>query len=416
VPWFTPAPYQSSYPYNYYPGYTSMPGMMPGYGYGYQSPYQGNDARIPEAWWGGDYTLPSQPGQKLPSYPSEPADGYKYQLVKVGEIDRAPMAMFEHQGELVISAITRNGISETPVWSYQEGEGVQKRSKLPEQAESGHYGYSFGDGFHLTPESHEGMVDYTASSPDGPWTKHDYSHLNPHSYKNLKWGFSYKCPVTDRQFMGFGNSDHPGVVISYNSDSGEWETFAAPEDMRFPTGLGVITGGSNNGSVLISSCTYGSTRIHLVDKNGNSEKVKDFGQWGVVRADHNERVAYFMGEDGKVFWSSFDDLHNWKECKYQKPAGEVDHVEGLGEPNIHPQTGRMIFPAVDGDNGNTGFYEASREGSDIVLKEVAWLGGVGQWGGKSAVVGDDFYFGSGITTGKDHDRTPGAIYRLELVS
>ena len=91
-------------------------------------------------------------------------------------------------------------------------------------------------------------------------------------------------------------------------------------------------------------------------------------------------------------------------------------IEGLGEPNIHPQTGRMIFPAVDSDSGNTGFYEAQVEDGQVVLKEIAWLSGVGEWAGKSAVVGDDFYYGSGISTGLDADLTTVAIYRLEAVS
>ena len=168
-----------------------------------------------------------------------PAGDYGYQ--QVGTIDRAPMAMFEHNGELLISAVTRNGINETPIWSYSENTGVIRRGELPEHAESGHYGFSFGDGFHITPESWDGPTDYVAYSPDGPYIQQDYTYLVPHAFKNLKWGFSYVDEGTGRQFMGFGNAGHPGMVITYEGN--DWKLFSAPDDMRFPTGLGVITGG-----------------------------------------------------------------------------------------------------------------------------------------------------------------------------
>ncbi len=335
----------------------------------------------------------------------------EYELTQVARIDRAPMAMFEHQGELVISAITRSGMSETPVWTYSPEQGLVKASQLPQAAESGHYGYSTGDVLHLTTESWGGMIDYTASDPEGPWTEHDMSHLNPHQYKNLTWGFSYQDPATGQQFMGFGRDDNPGVVLTYTN--GGWQTLAAPDDMRFPTGVGVIDSGPNQGTVLVSS-SYGGCRIHAVSPDGTTEKIKTFDGWGVLRVDQNERVAYVQTDQGKVYWASFDDLETWKECLYKKPAGYTDSIEGLGEPNIHPTTGKMIFTAIDESTG-TGIYEAHRKGEDIVLVEVAWLAEAGNWAGKSAAVGDDFYIGSGQRSGGSGDQVPGLIYRLEAV-
>lgn len=356
-----------------------------------------------------------QPGDTVKPVVTEPEGGFEYSVTKVGEIDRAPMAMFEYQGELLISSISRNDISETPIWSYSESDGIQKRGSLPEQVESGHTGYSYGDGFHLTPESWSGMVDYTASSPDGPWTKHDYTYLNPHPYKNLKWGTSYQDPVTGQQFMGFGNGDHPGVVISYNEEYGEWETFAADAEMRFPSVMGTITSGTNEDTTLIISNTYGSARLHSVNADGETELVRTFDDWSTATLDRNQRAVFVMSGD-KVYWASFDDLNTWKECKYYKPEGQVESIEGIGEAMTHPKTGRLIMPAVDDEAGNTGFYEVSKEGDDMVLREVAWLGGVGEWAGKMAVVGDDLYYGSGISTGQEADLVPGAIYKIEVTN
>lgn len=341
-----------------------------------------------------------------PDYRTE----YSYQLEQVGETARAPMAMFEHDGNLVMSVISRSGISETPVYSYSEQTGVVKRGRLPEQAESGHYGFSDGETYHLVPESEGGMVDYTATSLDGPWTKHDLTYLNPHDYTNLKWGFGYQSPATGQQFLGYGLSEHPGVVLTL--ENGEWRTFAAADDMRFPTGIGVITSGENQGTTLISS-SFGDTRLHAVTPDGKVTNIKQFEGWGVLRTDDNLGVAYVTTDQGRVYWSAYDDLANWRECAYQTAGGaSLDKLSGFGEPNIHPQTGRMIFPAMDGDAGDTTLYEARPGKGGIVLKEVARLEGVGQWAGKSAVVGDDLFYGSGVTTGQDADRTSGAIFRI----
>jgi hypothetical protein len=355
------------------------------------------------------------PGTNPPTgtAPAVPDTGgpHDFEAEQVGQIDRAPMAFFEHDGELVVSGITRNGISETPVWTYTNENGVQQRSVLPEAAESGATGYSFGNGLHLTPESWGGAIDYTAASPDGPWYKHDYTSLVPHDYTNLKWGFSYQCPVTGQEYMGFGNGNHPGMVIS--KQNGEWQVLAAPGDMRFPTGVGVISTGSNKGTTLISSCSYGYTVVHAVEPDGSTRKVMEAGDWGVLRADHRQRVNYLSTEEGRVYWSSFDNPDVWKECKYIKPSGQVDKIEPLqGEPNIHPDTGTMIFPAM-GDDG-TALYEARREGDDMVLEEVLWMPGIGEWSIKTAIVDGEFYLGTGKQTGQEADRTPGVIYKIDL--
>lgn len=358
-------------------------------------------------------TPPSSVRPPSGTAPAVPETGapHDFEAQKVGQVDRAPMAFFEHNGELVISGITRNGINKTPVWTYNESTGVRQRSILPEAAESGATGYSTGGSLHLTPESWGGAIDYTATNPDGPWEKHDYTHLVPHDYTNLKWGFSYQCPVTGKEFMGFGNGKHPGMVIS--RENGEWQLFSGPKDMLFPTGVGVINTGANKGTTLVSSCTYGRTVVHVVEPDGSTRKVKELGSWGVLRADHRQRVNYLSGEEGKVYWSSFDNPDEWKECKYNKPSGPVGKIEPIqGEPNIHPDTGTMIFPGMGKDG--TALYEARREGNDIVLDEVLWLPGIGEWSIKTAVVNGDFYLGTGKQTGQAADRTPGVIYKVEL--
>lgn len=352
----------------------------------------------------------TSPGGSTTTVPDTGAP-HDFEAEMVGQVDRAPMAFFEHDGELVISGITRNGIHKTPVWTYNEKDGVQQRSILPEAAESGATGYSTGGSLHLTPESWGGAIDYTATDPDGPWEKHDYTYLVPHDYTNLKWGFSYQCPVTGKEFMGFGNGKHPGMVIS--RENGEWQVFAAPEDMYFPTGVGVINTGANKGTTLVSSCTYGKTVVHVVEPDGTTRKVKEAGDWGVLRADHRQQVMYLSTQEGRVYWASFNNPDVWKECKYNKPSGSVDKIEPLqGEPNIHPDTGTMIFPGMGKDG--TALYEARREGNDIVLDEVLWLPGIGEWSIKTAVVDGEFYLGTGKQTGQAADRTPGVIYKIDL--
>jgi|GEM_PF-3428108 len=343
-----------------------------------------------------------------------PEDSYEYRLVKVGETERAPMAFFEHDGQLVMSGITRNEMEDTPVWTYTPGGTVRQASALPEWAESGAAGYSTGDVIHLTPEAWHGMVDYTAESPDGEWTKHDYTHLNPHEYKNLKWGFSTRDADTGNQYMGFGNGDHPGVVISYQN--GEWRTFAATEEMRFPTAVSDITTGPNAGSTLISSSSYGESHLHLVRPDGSVQTLQDYNAWGFAKVDNADGVAYMALEDGRVMWAPLSDLNSWKECQYQKPTGSVDRIEILGEPVRNTQTGRMLFPTRDAEDGATGFYEPRFVNGQVVLKQVAWLGGAGDWAVKVAEVGGQMYLGTGMRTSLQEDLTPGAIYRLEAVA
>ncbi len=358
------------------------------------------------SWRRGGGTSPIRPIGPAPA----PGGNGRYRLDKLGMIDRAPMAMFGHQGELIVSAITRNEIHETPIWSYSDATGVQKRSTLPELAESGNYGYSFGDGLHLTLESSGGPVDYVAPGPDGPWVRHDYTYLVPHQYKNLQWGYSYRCPVTGREFMGFGNADHPGMMLTLKD--GKWQLFSAPEDMRFPTGMGVITRGKNRGTTLISS-SFGDTRVHAVDAQGNTRLLRKFPAWGFLRVDQRAGVAYLASETGRVWWASLEDLDTWKECKYKDPGGFVDKIDILGEPNIHPRSGRMIFPTRGEDGVNV--YEARRQGGDIVLQRVLSLPGMGEWSVKTAVVGNDFYLGTGQQTGLANDRTPGVLFKLNYV-
>lgn len=343
-----------------------------------------------------------------------PEDSYEYRLVKVGETERAPMAFFEHDGQLVMSGITRNEMEETPVWTYTPGGTVQQASALPEWAESGAAGYSTGDVIHLTPEAWSGMVDYTAESPDGEWTKHDYTYLNPHEYKNLKWGFSTQDADTGNQYMGFGNGDHAGVVINY--ENGEWQNFAAPEDMRFPTAVSDITTGPNAGSTLISSSSYGESHLHLVNADGSVQTLKDFDSWGFAKVDNADGVAYMALEDGRVMWAPLSDLNSWKECQYEKPSGTVDRIEILGEPVRNPQTGRMLFSTRDAEAGATGFYEPRFENGQVTLKQVAWLSGAGDWSVKMTEVDGQMYVGTGLRTAEQEDLTPGAIYRLEAVA
>ena len=97
--------------------------------------------------------------------------------------------------------------------------------------------------------------------------------------------------------MGFGNADHAGVVIGYEPGEG-WQTFAADEDMRFPTGLGVVTSGPDAGTTLISSA-YGHTRLHAVDDQGNVTKIRDFDGWGVLRVDQTQQIAYMATDEGR---------------------------------------------------------------------------------------------------------------------
>ena len=347
----------------------------------------------------------------------------KYQAVMVAETARAPMAMFGYGDELVVSVISRSDMDCTPVYTYSGEEGLRLRSVLGEQAESGNYGFSAGGTLHMVAEAWDGMVDWTATSPDGPWIKNDFSDICPHSYKNLKWGFGYKCPVTGQQYLGFGNDDHPGCVLQYKNDS--WQVLAAPEDMLFPTSMGVISKGSNQGTALIASATYGQSRLHTVSADGTTEKAAEFAGWGYMTVDHTAGIAYFASETGHVYYSSFNDLKNWKECQYQDAQGKtLSKLGRCGELNVHPKTGKVIVPVAEqggavGDNqpvteAATLFYEAVVQNGKVTLKEAGRVEGTGFWELRTAVVGDELYYGSGLVSDKAQDAGPGAIYRVDV--
>ncbi len=352
----------------------------------------------------------SSPGE-TEAVPRQPPQGsYHFVLVKVGEIDRAPMAFFAHDGQLVLSGITRNQIHATPVWTYTPGGTLARASLLPEWCESGAAGYSAEGMIHLAPEAWQGMVLYTAPAPEGPWTRHDFGHLNPHAYKDLKWGFAARDPDTGRQFLGFGNAHHPGVVLLRD---GAWKLFAATQEMRFPTGISDITQGLNAGSSLISTSTYGQSRLHLVRPDGGVQTLGEFNAWGFARVDNAEGLAYLALEDGRVMWSTVSDLFNWRECRYEKPRGPARRIEILGEPQRHPLTGRMLFPTRDSGAGAVGLYEPRWVKGELVLVQVGWLDGAGDWAVKLAELDGRMYLGSGLRSNAPEDLTPGGVYRLE---
>lgn len=352
--------------------------------------------------------LPGETG----AVPRQPPQGsYHFALVKVGEIDRAPMAFFAHDGQLVLSGITRNQIHVTPVWTYTPGGTVAQASLLPEWCESGAAGYSAEGIIHLVPEAWQGMVLYTAPEPGGPWTRHDFGHLNPHADKDLKWGFAARDPDTGRQFLGFGNAHHPGVVLLRD---GAWKLFAATPEMHFPTGVSDITQGLNTGSSLVSTSTYGQSRLHLVRPDGSVQTLGEFNAWGFARVDNTEGLAYLALEDGRVMWSTVSDIVNWRECRYEKPRGPVGRIEILGEPQRHPGTGRLLFPTRDSEAGTVGLYEPHWLKGELVLRQVGWLEGAGIWSVKLAELDGRMYLGAGLRGNAPEDRTPGGVYRLEL--
>lgn len=339
------------------------------------------------------------------------SESHRFAFVRVGLVDRAPMAFFAHDGHLVVSGISRNQIRETSVWSVAPGGKPEKASLLPEWCESGAAGYSAEGTIHLAPESWSGMVVYTSNGPAGPWTKQDFTHLNPHEFKDLKWGFATRDPDTGHQYLGFGNADHAGVVLIRDR---EWRLFAATPDMRFPTAVSDITMGLNAGSTLISTSTYGQCRLHLARPDGGVQTILEQDTWGFARVDNADGLAYLALEDGRVLWSTVSDLLNWRECLYHKPAGRAERIEILGEPLRHPRTGAMLFPTRDSQKGAIGIYQPRLADGEVVLEQVAWQEGAGDWAVKLAEVDGQVFVGSGLRTGYPEDLTPGVIYRLEL--
>jgi len=344
----------------------------------------------------------------------------KYSVQQVGQTNRAPMAMFSRGDELITSIISRNGTSKSSVYSYDSTGGLQLRGQLPDDVESGNYGFTAEDGVHIVAEAWNGMVEYVAPTPDGPWVKHDLTSLNPHEYKNLKWGFGFHSPTTGNQYLGFGNDRHPGVVLSRKN--GTWQPLAAPEDMLFPTSMGEINDGVNAGTRLICSSTYGETRLHAVDANGNTRKLAEFDGWSYMTADPINRVAYVASESGQVFWSAFDDLENWQQATYlDKDGNTLDNIGRAGEINIHPTSGQVILPAADsGWIGNntpttemgTNLYAASMVNGAPVFRQIDRIEGAGLWELRTAAVGNDLYLGTGLVSNQQQDAAPGGLYRI----
>jgi hypothetical protein len=356
------------------------------------------------------------------SYNGEEAGSWSgnYTVQKVGQTDRAPMAMLAWGKQLLTTTISRNGISKSPVYSYDGTGGLQLRGHLPDEVESGNYGFTAEDGIHIVAESWNGMVEYVAPNPDGPWIKHDLTHLNPHNYKNLKWGFGFRSPGTGNQYLGFGNDRHPGMVLA--REGANWKPLAAPGDMLFPTSMGEITDGINAGTRLICSSTYGETRLHAVDADGTTRKLAEFDGWSYMTADPVNRVAYVASESGQVFWSSFDDLENWQPTTCLDADGNIlDNIGRAGEINIHPASGQVILPAADsgriGNNGpvtemGTNLYAASMEDGVPVFRQIDRIEGAGLWELRTAAVGNELYLGTGLTSQKQQDAAPGGLYRI----
>ncbi len=344
----------------------------------------------------------------------------EYSIQQVGETQRAPMAMFGNDDELIVSTISRNGIAKSPVYSYDELGGLRQRGQLPDEVESGNYGFTAEDGIHVVAESWRGMVEYVAPTPDGPWEKHDLTSLNPHEYKNLKWGFGTRSPLTGNQYLGFGNDQQPGVVLT--RESGSWQVLAAPDDMLFPTSMGEITSGENSGTRLICSSTYGETRLHAVDADGTTRKLAEFDGWSYMTADPTNEIVYVASESGQVYWSRFDDLENWQPVQAYDAQGNLQESIGrAGEINIHPGTGQVILPAADsGWIGNnepmpsmgTTIYAAELENGVPVFRAIDRIEGAGLWELRTAQVGDDLYFGTGLASSQKQDGSAGAIYRI----
>ena len=319
---------------------------------------------------------------------------YSYAAHEVATIDRAPMAMFEHDGLLMISCISRT-LAKTPVWRLDPVTGgLVSFGKLPEHCESGHYGYSWGGGFHLTPESNGGCTDYEYC---GGWNKVDHTGLCPHEYTNLKWGFAYRCPNSLRQFLGFGNAEHPGMLLEYRSG---WQLFAAPGDMRFPTSVVVL----NAGDVMVASNGGGQSKGHLLGGvSGQVLATKDFPGWVVLGAHHGEGYLVAGTDTSELWWARMENPTSWVSM------GAVLGGK-MGEPCIHPVSGRMIIPAWSGDKVE--LFEARREDQTLRLHQLQTINGIGEWAAKTASAGGNFYLGAGEHTGKAGDQTPGKIYQL----
>jgi hypothetical protein len=220
--------------------------------------------------------------------------------------------------------------------------------------------------------------------------------------------------------MGFGNDRAPGVVITL--EDGQWQTLAAPRDMLFPTSMGLVTGGENDGTHLVLSSTYNESRLHAVDAEGNARNLGQFDGWGYMTVDHEARVAYVATEAGQVFWSGFDDLTNWERCVCADADGNV--LEGIGragELRVHPGSGKVILPAADGGHiGNnqpteqmgTTIYAAEIENGTPVFRQVGRIEDAGLWELRTAAVGNEMYLGTGVTSSLEQDAAPGGIYRI----
>jgi len=364
-------------------------------------------------------TTDDRTGQQNDTPESNSWDG-EYGVAKVGETRRAPMAMFANGDELVLSTISRNGIKKSPVYTYDENNGLRQRSELPDEVESGNYGFTAEDGIHIVAESWNGMVEYIAPTADGPWKKHDLTALNPNEYKNLKWGFGYRAPESGTQYLGFGNDRHPGVVLT--RESGDWEVLATAPDMLFPTSMGEINSGNNAGARLICSSTYDETRLHVVDADGTTRKVAEFEGWSYMTVDPANEIAYVASESGQVYWSSFDDLEQWQPVQVLDESGNVlEDMGRAGEINVHPTSGQVILPvADDGWIGNntptpsmgTTIYAATLEDGVPVFRPVERIEGAGLWELRTAVVGDDLFLGTGLAGPDKQDASPGAVYRI----
>ena len=175
-------------------------------------------------------------------------------------------------------------------------------------------------------------------------------------------------PGHRRQFLGFGNDEHSGCVLEYKD--GDWQLLASASDMLFPTSMGVVTKGANKGTKVIATSTYDKSRLYATTEDGQTEKIGSFDGWGYMTVDHSAGLVYFVSETGHVYYSSFNDLDNWKECLYQDAQGKsLSSIGRCGELNVHPKTGQVIVPAAE-QGGNIGNNKATSEAATVFYAAV----------------------------------------------
>ena len=161
------------------------------------------------------------------------------------------------------------------------------------------------------------------------------------------------------------------------------------------------------GDVMVASNGGGQSRVHILEQAfGALQSSRDFNGWVVMGVHHAEGYLVIGNDENELWWAPMEAPSQWNHLGACLGGN-------MGEPCIHPVSGRMIIPAWNGEK--VVLHEARLESGSLKLRQVAEISGSGEWAVKTATLGSRFYLGAGQhQEGKLGDEVPGNIFEITV--